>query len=77
MSNVEDWEDEAWNAVMGAQFDEIESVLGRDAAESANYGWGDASNADLISIATKVGDRVLLSEARRPNMQAVHSWRSA
>jgi len=72
------WAKKAWEKAMDAQFEEIAKKHGKEAAEGANYGWGDASGGERVSVATKVylsgGAKVLQTEATFPSDDLSHSW---
>jgi hypothetical protein len=76
--SVTQWHKKMWTAVVEAQHDEIKEKYGEDAADCANYGWGDASDGGRIDIATKVyldaGHQVLSSTADYPSEEIEHNW---
>ncbi len=76
--SVENWHDNMWSLAAEKQFDEIEQAHGKEAAENANYGWGDASDGERIDIATKVylegGAQILSTTASYPSEELHHEW---
>lgn len=74
------WRNRMWERVLDAQHGEIEKSHGKDAADRANYGWGDATAGDRVDVATKVylpgGVRILSSTADYPGEEISHSWSS-
>lgn len=72
------WRTKMWNRVLEAQHGEIKKAHGEDAADHANYGWGDATSGERVDVATKVylptGARILSSTADYPGEEISHSW---
>lgn len=72
------WQKATWQKAVEAQSKEIARKHGKEAAEGANYGWGDASGGERVSVATKVylsgGAKVLQTEATFPSDDLSHSW---
>jgi threonine dehydratase len=59
------------------QHELIEKEHGREAAASANYGWGVSGSATHLSIATKVyvpGGAVLVTSVNLQTGEMTHRW---
>jgi len=72
------WQSRLWKKAQNAMYDEVLRVHGKEAADKANYGWGDASSGKRVSISTKMyvepKTQVLQTTAEFPSESVDFDW---
>lgn len=74
----QEWRERVKAKLLKEQEEEIKECHGEEAANEANYGWGDASTELAFDISTKVysddGDSLLTSSVEFPSEDIDHDW---